>query len=29
MLDSREGRVLGERPRRMFDDEEWGGSSES
>ena len=23
MLDSREGRVLGERPRRMFDDEEW------
>ena len=24
MLDSREGRVLGERPRRMFDDEEWG-----
>ena len=23
VLDSREGRVLGERPRRMFDDEEW------
>ena len=23
MLDSREGRVLGERPRQMFDDEEW------
>src|SRR3954452_24826756 len=23
MLDSREGRVLGERPRRMFEDEEW------
>ena len=23
MLDSREGRVLGERPRRMFDEEEW------
>src|SRR4029453_18390487 len=23
MLDSREGRVLGERPRRMFDDDEW------
>jgi hypothetical protein len=23
LLDSREGRVLGERPRRMFDDEEW------
>lgn len=23
MLDSREGRVLGERPRRMFDDQEW------
>ena len=23
MLDSREGRVLGERPRLMFDDEEW------
>jgi hypothetical protein len=23
MLDSREGRVLGERPRHMFDDEEW------
>jgi hypothetical protein len=23
MLDSREGRILGERPRRMFDDEEW------
>jgi hypothetical protein len=23
MLDSREGRVLGERPRRMFDDGEW------
>jgi hypothetical protein len=22
-MDSREGRVLGERPRRMFDDEEW------
>jgi hypothetical protein len=23
ILDSREGRILGERPRRMFDDEEW------
>src|SRR5262249_48516216 len=23
MLDSREGRVLGKRPRQMFDDEEW------
>lgn len=23
MLDSREGRVLGKRPRRMFDDQEW------
>jgi hypothetical protein len=23
VLDSREGRMLGERPRRMFDDEEW------
>jgi PhoD-like phosphatase len=23
VLDSREGRVLGERPRRMFDDQEW------
>ncbi len=23
-LDSREGRILGERPRRMFDDDEWG-----
>jgi PhoD-like phosphatase len=23
MLDSREGRILGERPRRMFDEEEW------
>jgi PhoD-like phosphatase len=23
MLDSREGRVLGEQPRKMFDDEEW------
>jgi hypothetical protein len=23
MLDSREGRVLGERPRQMFDDDEW------
>ena len=23
MLDSREGRILGERPRRMFDDDEW------
>jgi len=23
MLDSREGRVLGERPRQMFDDQEW------
>jgi hypothetical protein len=23
VLDSREGRILGERPRRMFDDEEW------
>jgi hypothetical protein len=23
MLDSREGRVLGDRPRRMFDDDEW------
>jgi PhoD-like phosphatase len=23
VLDSREGRVLGEKPRRMFDDEEW------
>jgi PhoD-like phosphatase len=23
MLDSREGRILGERPRHMFDDEEW------
>jgi hypothetical protein len=23
MLDSREGRVLGERPRRMFDEDEW------
>ncbi|HET8975705.1 MAG TPA: alkaline phosphatase D family protein [Solirubrobacterales bacterium] len=28
-MDSREGRVLGEKPRRMFDDEEWDWITES